>query len=43
TRGKLAKTPFLRVDTGDPELDEKLKGYWKVVTDYGEYTVVKCI
>ncbi|RLG64250.1 ATP-NAD kinase, partial [archaeon] len=41
TRGKLAKTPFLRVDTGDPELDEKLKGYWKVVTDYGEYTVVK--
>jgi len=43
TRGKLAKTPFLRVDTGDPKLDEKLKGYWKVVTDYGEYTVVKCI
>ncbi len=43
THGKLAKTPFLRVDTGDPELDEKLRGYWKVVTDYGEYTVVKCI
>ncbi len=43
THGKLAKTPFLRVDTGDPKLDEKLRGYWKIVTDYGEYRVVKCI
>jgi predicted polyphosphate/ATP-dependent NAD kinase len=31
----------LRVDTGDPTLDEELKGYYKVVTGYGRRTVVK--
>jgi len=31
----------LLVDTGDPELDEELKGYIKVVTDYKEETVMK--
>jgi len=31
----------LLVDTGDPELDEELKGYIKVVTDYKEETIVK--
>ncbi|MBS7658677.1 MAG: ATP-NAD kinase family protein [Candidatus Bathyarchaeia archaeon] len=31
----------LLVDTGDPELDEELKGYIKVVTDYKEEIVVK--
>jgi len=31
----------LRVDTGDPGLDEELKGYYRVVTGYGRRTIVK--
>jgi predicted polyphosphate/ATP-dependent NAD kinase len=31
----------LLVDTGDPELDEELKGYIKVITDYKEETIMK--
>jgi predicted polyphosphate/ATP-dependent NAD kinase len=31
----------LLVDTGDPELDEELKGYTKVVTDYREEAIIK--
>lgn len=30
----------LRIDTGDPETDEMLKGYIKVITDYGEWRLV---
>jgi predicted polyphosphate/ATP-dependent NAD kinase len=41
TRGKLARTPVLRVDTGDPGLDRELSGYIRVVTDYGEETVIR--
>ena len=40
-RAKLEKTPMLRVDTGDPELDKELAGYVRVVIDYGEETVAK--
>jgi predicted polyphosphate/ATP-dependent NAD kinase len=31
----------LRVDTGDPELDKELKGYYKVRTGYGRRTLYK--
>jgi len=31
----------LRVDTGDPELDSLLKGYYRVIVDYGEEYVAK--
>jgi predicted polyphosphate/ATP-dependent NAD kinase len=31
----------LRLDTGDPELDEDLKGYYKVHTGYGRRTLYK--
>ncbi len=34
TEGKLRRLRYLRVDTGDPELDEELKGYIRVITDY---------
>ncbi len=43
TPGKLAALqgrPLL-VDTGDPEVDEKLSGYAKVVTEYGRRVVYK--
>ena len=33
----------LRVDTGDPELDEELRGYYKVVTGYRRRTLVKAV
>jgi predicted polyphosphate/ATP-dependent NAD kinase len=36
TRSKLRGLKSLRVDTGDPELDRKLSGYIRVVTDYRE-------
>ncbi|MDH5449653.1 MAG: ATP-NAD kinase family protein [Candidatus Bathyarchaeota archaeon] len=32
---------ILRVDTGDPETDNLLKGYLKVVTDYKEWRIMK--
>ena len=31
----------LLVDTGDVELNEELKGYYRVVTDYDFYTLKK--
>lgn len=31
----------LRVDTGDPGLDEELRGYYRVVTGYGRRTIIK--
>ena len=41
THYKLSTIPCLRVDTGDPELDELLRGYMRVITDYGEEKIVK--
>jgi predicted polyphosphate/ATP-dependent NAD kinase len=41
TKDKLRKTTVLRVDTGDNELDEQLRGYVRVVTGYNEETLMK--
>ncbi len=43
TKAKLKETPVLRVDTGDPEIDAKFRGYIRVVVDYREERVVKVI
>jgi len=43
TRGKIASLDALRVDTGDPQLDQQLEGYYKVVVDYNENQVLRCI
>jgi predicted polyphosphate/ATP-dependent NAD kinase len=43
TPGKLAtlRGNSLRVDTGDAELDEMLKGYYKVVTGFARRTMYR--
>jgi len=41
TRSKLHRIGKLKVDTGDPSLDEELKGYIRVVTGYREERVVE--
>ncbi len=41
TRHKLRGLRSLRVDTGDPKLDEALRGYIKVTTDYRENRMVR--
>lgn len=38
---KLSTIPILRVDTNSPELDEKMKGYIRVITGYHQVTVKK--
>lgn len=43
TRGKRATIDFLRVDTGDPQLDKELEGYYKVIVDYNESQVLRCV
>lgn len=37
---KLGKIKSLRVDTGDADVNERLKGYWKVLTGYAKYRAV---
>jgi predicted polyphosphate/ATP-dependent NAD kinase len=41
TKHKLRGVKNLRVDTGDPSLDDKLRGYRSVIVDYREEHVVK--
>ena len=43
TKTKLRETPLLRVDTGDPEVDTRFRGYVRVVVDYREERIVKVI
>jgi predicted polyphosphate/ATP-dependent NAD kinase len=40
---KLEFTPALHVDTGDPELDKKLRGYVKVLTGYHDFKMMKVV
>ncbi len=41
TPEKMANTPILYIDTGDSDLDEELKGYYKVIVGYHESVVRK--
>ena len=41
TRSKISRLRKLRVDTGDPALDSMLRGYIRVIVDYGEEYVMK--
>ncbi|HIQ23587.1 MAG TPA: ATP-NAD kinase [Pyrodictium delaneyi] len=41
TRNKLQHLRKLRVDTGDPELDQELRGYIRVVVDYREELMIR--
>lgn len=40
---KLATTPVLHVDTGDLELDTRLRGYIKVQSGYHDLTIMKVV
>lgn len=40
TPSKIANTPFLRVDTGDPSLDRSFPKYMRVISGYREEVVV---
>ncbi len=41
TRSKLKRLKKLRIDTDDPELNAELRGYFRVIVDYGEEVLVK--
>ncbi len=45
TRQKLSglEGGVLRIDTGDPELDDELRGFYKVIVGYREYRYVKAL
>jgi predicted polyphosphate/ATP-dependent NAD kinase len=43
TPHKLSLTPILKVDTGDPKLDEELSGYFPVIVGYLQTRMVKVI
>ncbi len=43
TWNKIKDLPYLRVDTGDPDVDEMLRGYVKILVDYGRYIVKKIV
>jgi len=40
TKHKIRGLSCLRVDTGDPELDQMLRGYMRVIVDYGEECLI---
>jgi predicted polyphosphate/ATP-dependent NAD kinase len=43
TPTKLLGLRALTVDTGDPELDQRLRGYRRVIVGYREEKVVKVV
>ena len=43
TKAKLLHHKYLLIETGDIELDEKLSGYWRVITGYREETIVRVL
>ncbi|MHA1916940.1 MAG: ATP-NAD kinase family protein, partial [Candidatus Ranarchaeia archaeon] len=40
TRNKISNLKSLHIDTGNEKLDSELRGYWRVITDYHEETVI---
>jgi predicted polyphosphate/ATP-dependent NAD kinase len=40
---KINSLDYLRIDTGDPEVDEMLRGYYRVLVDYNRFIVKKAI
>lgn len=43
TRSKVLGLKYLRVDTGDPELDRELEGYVRVIIGYNEELVMRVL
>ncbi|MHA1709731.1 MAG: ATP-NAD kinase family protein [Candidatus Baldrarchaeia archaeon] len=43
TKSKIKNLDVLRVDTGDPQVDEMLRGYTKVIVDYHEDLIMKVV
>ncbi|MEZ0393713.1 MAG: ATP-NAD kinase family protein [Desulfurococcaceae archaeon] len=43
TASKMAELEVLRVDTGDAEVDRMLRGYYKVLVDYGRYAIMRAL
>lgn len=43
TESKIRELKQLRVDTGDPLVDEKLKGFYKVIVDYNRFVVMRVV
>jgi predicted polyphosphate/ATP-dependent NAD kinase len=43
TREKLANLRCLRVDTIDEEINEELRGYWRVIVGRGEERLVRVV
>jgi len=43
TLSKIRELDYLRVYTGDEEVDNKLRGYYRVLVDYGQYMVKKAV
>ncbi len=43
TWNKIKDLPYLRVDTGDPDVDKMLRGYIKILVDYRRYIVKKIV
>lgn len=43
TKSKLARLKRLLIDSGDVEVDRKLSGYYRVITGYGEVSIIKAV
>ena len=43
TWNKIRELNVLRIDTGDPELDKELEGYYRVLVDYNRFVVKKVV
>jgi predicted polyphosphate/ATP-dependent NAD kinase len=42
-RNKLLKLRYLLIDSGDPEVDRQLAGYYRVIVGYGEEYIMKAL
>lgn len=43
TKSKLARLKRLLIDSGDVEVDKELSGYYRVITGYGEVSIIKAV